>query len=125
MSYVLTFLDILLMLVVCVDTLGFIVHNRKNPLSSDPKDYLRLCYTWVFFLVIKSLSCCCCAGLIGNFMNILSIVAKAYISIPMFHGAEKLFTTLVEQNAGKQYIESLFNVVKQRVGGCQESQKTE
>ncbi len=117
MSFILCLLDFLLLAVVLVDTLGFIVQNRKNPSSSNQQEYHRLCFTWVFYSVIKSLTCSTCTGMIGSFLCLLFLLVKAYISLPILNGTEKLYTVLIEQNAGRQYIEGLVNTLKQKMAG--------
>jgi hypothetical protein len=115
MSFILGLVDLLLLVVVLYDTLGFIVHNRKNPLSSNQQDYHRLCFTWIFYLAIRSLICSSCTGYIGSLLYLLSLGAKAYISLPMLHGTEKLYTLLVEQNVVRHYLEGLAQNLKQKV----------
>ena len=63
--------ELVLLAVVLLDTLGFIVQLRRNGYS-DVKDFTRVCFTWVFFFVIKSLFCSCCYGF-GFFGIIVAI----------------------------------------------------
>ncbi len=115
MSFLLEFIDLVLLFVVLYDTLGFIVHNRKNTLSSNVQDYNRICFTWIFHLYIRALLCFSCTGIFGTLLETLSLAAKVYISLPMLHGTEKLYTLLVEQNVLKQYAEQFTQIVKQKV----------
>ena len=117
MSFLLNFGELLLLVLVSVDTLGFIAQNRKNPSNSDSKDYLRLCFTWVFFLVIRSLICSSCGGFIGNALYFAAFLAKVYISIPALGGALKLYSVIVEQNALKHYGECAVNMIKAKMNG--------
>lgn len=121
MSWLLCIVEHLLLSLLAIDTLGFIVQNRKNPNSTSQQDYLRVCFTWVFFLALQSLVCSSCGGFLGGIFNFLAFLAKVYITVPMFRGTEKMYTMLIEQNAAKQYLGLLVNIIKERTGS-QETQ---
>ena len=119
MSFLTSFAELVLLLLVTVDTLGFIAQNRKNPSSSDPRDFRRLCFTWIFFLAVRSLLCISCAGFLGSFVGLVSLVAKAYISLPMLRGTETLYTQLVENNVAKTYLDTVVSLVRQKLGAAE------
>lgn len=108
-------LDLVLLGLVALDTLGFLVQLRKRPESADINDYKRLCFTWVFLLAIRSITCCSCSGILGNFICMLSLLAKAYVSIPMLRGTDKLYNILIEQNYVGNSIKGYVNMIKQKL----------
>ena len=116
MSFLLNLSELIVLALLAIDTLGFVAHNRKNPLSSNQKDYLRLCFSWVFVFVLRTVFCCSCSGVFGNFYQLIGLTAKAFVCIPMFNGTEKLYNSLIEQNAAKQYIDLAVNMVKDKMG---------
>jgi hypothetical protein len=120
MSFLLILGDFLLTFIVAIDTLGFIVNNRKNPSKSDQKDYVRLCFTWAFHFALKSLVCGSCTGFFGKLFAIIALAAKAYVSIPVLGGAQKLYSTLIEQNLVLNCLEKVVNIVKAKTG-CSEA----
>ena len=115
MSFLLALVDLLLLTVVLYDTLGFIAHNRKDPQNSNQQDYSRICFTWIFYLAVRSVVCSSCTGYMGSFLYLLSIVFKAYISLPVLHGTEKLYNVLIEQNVLRGYFEKLSTTIKDKV----------
>jgi len=126
MSFLTNFGEILLLVFLTIDTLGFIAHNRKNPVSSNQKDYFRLCLSWAFFLAIRTLFPASIGiGFINNFLELISLAAKAYVTIPILNGAEKVYTQLVEQNAARHYVDMVVNMVREKMGVAAEAKKTQ
>lgn len=119
MAFILNLVEFLLMAIVSLDTLGFVVQMRKNPnaANANVKDFNRLCFTWVFFFVLRALTCSSCNGYIGSFLCMLTLIAKAYISIPLLHGTEKLYHLFIEENLLGNYVKNIGNIVKERLGG--------
>lgn len=115
MSFLLGLVDLLLLVVVLYDTLGYIAQNRKDPQKSEQHDYHRICFTWVFYLAVKSVVCSSCTGYMGGLLYLLSIVFKAYISLPVLNGTDKLYHLLIEQNVLKSYFEKLTSTIKDKV----------
>jgi hypothetical protein len=122
MSFLLNLAELLLMGIVALDTLGFIVNNRKNPQSSDVKDFTRLCFTWVFFLVLRAVICGSCGGFFGAILYYVAFAAKVYISVPVLGGTEKLYNMLLEQNVVKHYIEVAVSIIKSKTGCCEKKE---
>jgi hypothetical protein len=122
MSFLLNFSELIVLALLAIDTLGFVAHNRKNPLSSNQKDFLRLCFSWVFVFALRAVFCTSCSsGVFANFYQLIGFIAKAYVCIPMFNGTEKLYTSLIEQNAAKHYVDLAVNMVKEKMGGRAET----
>jgi hypothetical protein len=108
MAFLFGLIEIILLAIVVLDTLGFLIQNKRKPDDSNPHDYNRLIFTWTFFFVFKALTCCSGSGLISGFFALLGLLAKAYISIPLLGGTQKLYDVLVRDNsfgiAAKKYI---------------------
>jgi hypothetical protein len=115
MAFLLNLVELLLLVLVSLDTLGFIYQNRKNQGASNQRDWLRICYTWVFFLILRSLTCYSSTGYIANFISMLTLLGKIYISVPLLNGTEKLYTLLIEQNAAAHYVRVVVEMVKQKM----------
>jgi len=123
MSFLYSLFDLVLLLVVTFDTLGFVAQNRKNPSASDARDFRRLCFTWVFYLAVRSLLCTSCTGFLGSLFGLASLVAKAYISVPLLRGTETLYTQLVENNVAKTYLDTLVTLVRQKLGAAEHARQ--
>jgi hypothetical protein len=113
MSFLIQVLEFVLLSIVAVDTLGFIAELRKNSSRADRGDYIRLCFTWVFFLVLSSLCCATCSSsYFSGFFKMLLLIAKVYITLPSVRGTETLYSLLVEQNVMKTYLLQAYDMVK-------------
>jgi hypothetical protein len=123
MAFLFGLIEILLLSIVILDTLGFIIQNKRNPNNSNPRDYNRLIFTWTFFLAIKAMTCCSSGGILGNFVGMLGLLAKAYISIPLLGGTEKLYDLLVENNYFGNTIKKYVSAIKSRLNP-EDKQKT-
>jgi hypothetical protein len=117
MSFLLKFAEFLLFSVVTFDTLGHIAESRKNTEKVDRKDFLRLCFTWVFLLALNSLCCSSCSGgYFGSLWKFLIFGAKVYVCIPAIRGTETLYDLLVEQNVTKKYLFDAYHFAKTKAG---------
>ena len=92
MSILVYIVDLLITAVVALDTIGFLVNLRRNK-ESNPKDFYRLTFTWIVFMVLKMLSCCS-SGSFSFLWNSAVVGLKAFVAIPKTGGAEKLNTIL-------------------------------
>jgi hypothetical protein len=120
MSFLLQVAEFVLLSIVTLDTLGFIAEYRKNSARSERNDYVRLCFTWVFFLALRSFSCFLCCGYFGGLFKMLFFGAKVFVSVPAIGGTETLYNLLVEQNILKGYFTEAVNMVKSKVSCCQQ-----
>ena len=121
MSILVNLVDLLLTAVVALDTIGFLVNLRKKK-ESDPKDFYRLTFTWIAFMVLKMLSCGC-SGTLGFLWNSAIVGLKGIIAIPKTGGAEKLNTILIEQNMAVQYAKLAIDMVKEKLGNVSKVKK--
>lgn len=122
MAFLLNLIEFVLLGLVTFDALGFIVQNRKNSEQSSQQDYKRSCFTLVFFFILKALTCSSCTGYIGNFICMLTLLAKAYVSLPILKGTDKLYHLFIEQNAGAAYLKTLVNTIKEKTGNSRPEQ---
>ncbi len=114
MSILVNLLDLVVTAVIALDTIGFLVNLRKNKVS-ESKDFYRLTFTWIVFMVLKSLSCGC-SGTLGFLWNSAIVGLKTFVAIPKTGGAEKLNAVLVEQNLALQYAKLAVDIVKEKLG---------
>jgi hypothetical protein len=111
MGYIFSILEIVLLALLSFDTLGFLVAQKKNNANVNISDYHRLCFTWVFFFALRAI-CPCGNGFFSNIVQMLTLFAKAYITIPMLGGTEKLYRSIVEENIFSQYIKGYIAALK-------------
>ncbi len=121
MSILVNLVDLILTTVVALDTIGFLVNQRKGK-ESNAKDFYRITFTWICFMVLRMLSCGC-SGALGFIWNTGIVLAKAFVAIPKTGGAEKLNTLLVEQNVALQYAKIAIDLVKEKLGGAAKVKK--
>lgn len=102
MSFVIYLVDFVLMSVIILDTLGLVNLLRKTS-SCEIKDYTRVCFTWIFFLVISLLTTCSSTGNLARLFDLFGLALRICISIPFLNGAEKIYHFLIEENKGMEY----------------------
>jgi hypothetical protein len=121
MSFLLQLAEFVLLSIVTLDTLGFIAELRKNSAKTDKRDYVRVCFTWVFLLALRSLACgLCCCGYFGGLFKMLFFGGKVYVSVPAIGGTETLYNLLVEQNVLKEYFTQAVQLVNSKVSCSQQ-----
>ena len=98
--------EIVLLCFLTLDTLGYLAEFRKRS-NSNLRDYVRICYTWIFFLIFRSVSCSKCSGVIGHFYGMFMLLAKIYVTLPIFKGTEKIYDVLIEKNAIINYVKEI------------------
>jgi hypothetical protein len=125
MAFLFNVIELVLLGIVALDTLGYIAENRKHPVSRNQQDYLRLCYTWVFFFALRALPCFSWLGFIGSIIGMLQLMAKVYISIPALGGTEKMYRILIEENMGKHYLSQIFGSMREKNRDSIHSKKQE
>lgn len=122
MSFVFSLIELILVTFISIDTLGFAIRNRKNSESTSQQDFLRVAFTWVFFLTLRNLTCCSCEGLFGSIWGLLLLIGKVYVTLPVLKGTEKLYHSLIEENVAKNYINMICNIVKEKTGCCKKEE---
>ena len=111
MAFIFCLVDTLVLALMTLDNLSLLVQIRKTN-KSETQDYTRVIFTWIFVLVVRSLTTCSCTGLIANFIKLLGMVAKIYLAVPLFGGSNKLYDILITQNKGVEYYQKAVELVK-------------
>ena len=103
MTFFFGLLDVLLTAILLFDTLGLAFQIRKEG-KCDPKEYIRVCLSWILFLTICNLFTCNMKGFFGFILRLIFFIAKAAVTIPKAKGTLKIYEYLVEKgNAEKCY----------------------
>ena len=114
MSLFFSFLDLLLICIMLFDTLGLIYLFRTNS-KVEPKEYIRICFSWIFFLTIFNLFYCNWRGFLGTFIRLLLFAAKAYVTIPIFRGTLKLHNYLIEKKKVNEFINKITGIINSKL----------
>lgn len=115
MSFIISIIELALYIIAALDTLSFVVSYKKCPEKSDVADYTRICYRWVFLLVLRSMGNLICCGFLGTYLRFASLVLKAYVTIPLLGGTDKLFHFLTQENGASSYVKQLVHTVRSKV----------
>ena len=110
MSFVFGLLDMLLTAVMLFDTLGLIYQFRKS--SVDPKEYVRVCFSWILFLTISTLFSCSWKGFFGTLIRLIIFLAKAAVTIPLLGGTMKIHKYLITDGNAEKYINLVYEKIK-------------
>jgi len=110
MSFVFGLLDMLLTAVMLFDTLGLIYQFRKS--SVDPKEYVRVCFSWILFLTISTLFSCSWKGFFGTLIRLIIFLAKAAVTIPLLGGTMKIHKYLIIDGNAEKYINLVYEKIK-------------
>ena len=113
MTFFFSLLDVVLTTLMLFDTLGIIYQFRKS--TVDPREYVRICYSWIFFLTICTLFSCNWEGFFGTLIRLLILVAKVYVTIPILGGTNKIHDYLIKQGKGEEYLKKGVNFVKSKI----------
>ena len=113
MSFFFGLLDTLLTAILLFDTLGLIYQFRKS--SVEPKEYTRVCFSWIFFLTIGTLFSCSWKGFFGTLIRLIIFCAKAFVVIPLLGGTNKIYKYLIEDGNGEMYYNKVLNIVKTKL----------
>lgn len=107
-------IDKILIVLLALDTLGLCQQIRKSK-NVDEKDYSRVCFTWIFFFAIRALTCCSCKGFLATVFQLIGLAGKVFVSIPLLGGTNKIYTLLVEQNKGAEYLQKGIDFIKAKI----------
>ena len=119
MSFVFGLLDFVLTLVLLFDTLGLIYQFRKSK-SVEPKEYVRICFSWILFLTICSLFSCERKGFFGTLIRLIIFAAKAFVTLPILGGTMKVHKYLIDDENAEKYIKKVTDLVNSKLcSGCQ------
>ena len=120
MSFMFGLLDVVLTLILLFDTLGLIYQFRKSSSSINPKEYVRVCFSWILFLVITSLFSCERKGFFGTLIRLIILSAKVFVTIPLFNGTMKIHHHFIEEGKAIDYYNRAVEFVKSKLckGKC-------
>ena len=111
MSFVFGLLDFVLSAVLLFDTLGLIYQFRKQ-MSVDPKEYVRICFSWILFLTICSLFSCERKGFFGTLIRLIIFASKAFVTLPILGGTDKVHKYLIDDGNADKYINKVSEFIK-------------
>ena len=111
MSFVFGLLDFVLTAVLLFDTLGLIYQFRKQ-MSVDPKEYVRICFSWILFLTICSLFSCERKGFFGTLIRLIIFASKAFVTVPILGGTYKVHKYLIDDGNADKYINKVSEFIK-------------
>ena len=118
MSFLFVLFDFLLTVILTLDTIRLLNQLKKNN-TCDSKDYKRVCFTWIFFLLIKSLTCCNCKqGFLCTACKFLLLCAKAYIVIPLINGTNTIYDYCIEKGKIQEFAKKGIDFVKSKISGA-------
>ena len=115
MSFLVNFIDVLLTLILLFDTLGMIYQFRKYEYLVKPKEFVRICFSWILFLTICSLFSCERKGFFGTLIRLIIVAAKVYVTIPLFGGAMKIHKYLIDDGKAIEYYNKVYEFVKSKL----------
>ena len=125
MSFILNLLDIVLTSILLFDTLGMIYQFRKHEESVKPKEFVRICFSWILFLTICSLFSCERKGFFGTLIRLIIVASKIYVTIPLFGGAMKIHKYLIEDGKAIDFYNKAYEFIKSKLcKGAQPIPKT-
>ena len=114
MTFFFSLLDVILTTVLLFDTLG-LAYQFRNEGQCDPKEYVRVCLSWIFFLTICSLLSCNKKGFFGLLIRLFIFVAKAFFALPILGGTLKVYKFLIEDGNAEKYYEKVVGIVKSKL----------
>ena len=113
MSFVFGLLDFVLTAVLLFDTLGLIYQFRKS-MSVTPKEYVRICFSWILFLTIGSLFSCERKGFFGTLIRLIIFASKAFVTLPILGGTMKVHKYLIDDGNADKYINKVTEFIKSK-----------
>ena len=109
MSFLYAIVDLLLTALITLDTLGLVGQYRKKT-STTTEDYTRVCFTWIFYLTLKSLTPNDGEGYLRTFIRILFLLGKVFVTLPILNG------TMIILKHAPSFISKGINFVKGKMG---------
>ena len=113
MSFVFGLLDFVLTAVLLFDTLGLIYQFRKS-MSVSPKEYVRICFSWILFLTIGSLFSYERKGFFGTLIRLIIFASKAFVTLPILGGTMKVHKYLIDDGNADKYINKVTEFIKSK-----------
>ena len=115
MTFFFGLLDVLLTSILLFDTLGLAYKIRKEG-KCEPKEYIRVCLSWILFLTICNLFVCNKQGFFGILLRLIFFIAKAAVTIPKANGTLKIYEYLVESGKAENLYKTLVGKVQSQIG---------
>ena len=109
MSFLYGLVDLLLTALITLDTLG-LVGQLRNKKSTDSKDYTRVCFTWIFYLTLKSFTPNAGEQFYRKLIRVVFLLAKVYVTLPILGG------TMMIYNQAPKLISKVVDFAKSKVG---------
>ena len=109
MSFLYGLVDLLLTALITLDTLG-LVGQLRNKKSTDSKDYTRVCFTWIFYLTLKSFTPNADEQFYRKLIRVVFLLAKVYVTLPILGG------TMMIYNQAPKLISKGVDYAKSKVG---------
>ena len=111
MSFLYGLVDLLLTALITLDTLGLVgQYNQKK--SPESKDYVRVCFTWIFFLTLKSFTPTAGEGFFIKLIRILFLLGKVFVILPLLGG------TMMIYNKAPEVIKKGVDFAKSKIGAA-------
>ena len=118
MSFLFSFFDMVLIVIMLFDTLGLIYQFRKTKENVKTEDYIRIYFSWILFLTIYNTFSCSWKGFFGTLIRLILFAAKAYVTIPLCGGSLKLHKILIEDGKAEEYFYKVLNMAKSKLCKC-------
>ena len=120
MNFFFGLLDVILLVVMLFDTLGLAYEFRHKGTCDKPKDYVRVCLSWILFLTICSLFSCNKQGFFGFLIQLIIFLAKASVSLPIVGGTLKIYKFLIEEKRAEMCCQKICGIIQSKL--CKEGQ---
>ena len=111
MSFLYGLFDFFLMSLITLDTLGLVGQFREKK-APDTKDYTRVCFTWIFFLTLKSFTPTAGEGFFIKLIRILFLLGKVFVVLPLLGG------TMMIYNKAPEVIKKGVDFAKSKIGAA-------
>lgn len=118
MSFLYSLIDLILTTLIVLDTLGLVVQYSQKK-SADSKDYTRVCFTWLFFLTLKSFTLNDGEGYFRKTLILLFLLAKIFVVLPILGG------TMLIYNQAPELIKKGVDFAKSQLGITNNAQTSE
>ena len=114
MTFFFGLLDMVLTTILLFDTLGLAYQFRKEG-KSGPKEYVRVCLSWIFFLTICNIFSCNKKGFFGTIIRLIIFGAKAFFALPILGGTLKVYNFLIEDGNAEKYYQKVEILIKSKL----------
>jgi len=115
MTFFFGLLDVVLTAILLFDTIGLAYLIRREG-KSDPKEYIRVCLSWILFLTICNLFICNRPGFFGILLRLIFFFAKTFLVIPKANGTLKIYEYLVESGNAERWYNTAVGMIQSKIG---------